>query len=331
MNIQKAAGTFFRVLGVSLLRKSYPLLVNIRVTNRCNHECIYCNVPHRQCDELSESEIYSVIDMIEHQCVFINLYGGEPLVRNDIGNIIDYISKKNGIFLSLSSNGTLVPDRISELEKLNLLLLSLDGPPAVHDKHKGQGSYDHVMKAIACARARNIPVVVMTAISRYNIRHFDHILEKAREMDFNVVFQPVISGAQDNSEAYPPIEEFHALVARMIKTKEPRLSSMSKKTLQYYLKWPHHVEDEIDCLVERISCFLDADGSLFPCTSLCDIDYGSNIRREPVNSIRPCGINRAFRNLSKTHCNQCWAVDSVEINKNPFLLSALKRLILKKV
>ena len=331
MKIKKAAGTLARVLGVSLLKKKYPLILNIRVTNQCNHRCIYCNVPHRRGHQLTENEIFSAIDSVENECVYINLYGGEPLVRKDIGKIIDYIREKDSIFLSMSSNGTLVPERIDEIQKLDLLFLSLDGPPSIHDKHKGDGSYDNVMNAISVAREKNVPVVIMTAISRYNIGEFDHILDKAHDMDFNIVFQPVISGAQDNSDAYPPQEEFRRFVSRLIEKKDPRLSTLSRKALQYYRQWPHTNGAKIDCLVERISCFLDADGSLFPCTSLCDINYGNNTRRQPYNSIRDSNLKQAFYNLPTSNCHECWAVDSVEINRNPFLLSALKRLILRKI
>ena len=331
MKFRKGAGIFFRVMLVKFFKKKYPLVLNLRVTNRCNRQCIYCAVPQRSKEQLTKEEIFSIIDEVEDDCVFINLYGGEPLVREDVGEIIDYIKARDGIFLSLSSNGTLVPSRIAEVKKLDLILLSLDGPRSIHDRQKGTGSFAEVMEAVKIARENNVPVIAMTAISKFNIDHFDYILEKAHELDFNVVFQPVISGAKDNSSVYPDEREFRNFVSRLIKRDDKHLATMSKNTLKYYLHWPQGNKKRINCLVERISCFIDADGSLFPCTTLCDINYGEAKYREPYNSIRKGGVKKAFNNLLESHCEDCWAVDSVELNWNPFFFTAVKRLLLGKI
>lgn len=331
MKLKKGINTFFRVMLVKVFKKKYPLLLNLRVTNQCNRQCIYCAVPQRSKEQLTKEEIFSIIDEVENECVFINLYGGEPLLREDIGEIIDYINAKDSIFLSLSSNGTLVPSKISDVKKLNLIFLSLDGPKSIHDRQKGDGSFDDVMEAIKVARKNNVQVIVMTAISKFNIHRLDYILEKARELDFNVVFQPVISGAKDNSPVYPDEKEFTDFINRLIKKNDKRLSSMSKCSLRYYLHWPHGKKKRINCLVERISCFIDADGSLFPCTTLCDINYGEAQNREPYNSIRNGGVKEAFNKLNRSYCVDCWAVDSVEINYNPFFRNAIKRMLLGKI
>ena len=91
MTFKKAIKTLYRVFAISLFRKKYPLLLNLRLTNACNLQCVYCNVPKRSREQLTKEEIFAIFSEVQDECVFVNLYGGEPLLREDLGEIIDYL------------------------------------------------------------------------------------------------------------------------------------------------------------------------------------------------------------------------------------------------
>ena len=85
----------FKVIAI---KKRVPLIVNYQVTTLCNLRCIYCyadlHSPKEERD-LSTAEIFREIDELYGLGTrWIRLMGGEPLMRDDIGAIIDYIKKK---------------------------------------------------------------------------------------------------------------------------------------------------------------------------------------------------------------------------------------------
>ena len=99
-------------------------------------------------DELSTEEIKSTVDQLEKYRPSFYLSGGEPFVRPDAIEIIEYITGK-GMSVIINDNGTLLSDDIiNRLAKIRNLTLnfSIDGPKDVHDTIRGTGVFD---KAIA--------------------------------------------------------------------------------------------------------------------------------------------------------------------------------------
>ena len=122
----------------SLDRFNRPLKdFRISITNKCNLNCIYCHHEgiHNKINglddiELTPEEIAFIVEVsTEFGIQNIKLTGGEPLLRNDIYEIIKKISKIKGIKdISLVSNGTLLKDSAKKLAEagLNRLNVSLD-------------------------------------------------------------------------------------------------------------------------------------------------------------------------------------------------------------
>lgn len=323
----KTLNTVFRFLGITLLKKRYPLIINVRITNKCNGVCVYCNIPKREPVEVPKEDIFKLIDEIEDTTIYINLYGGEALLHKDVGEIIDYIKGKKQIFLSLSSNGYLAGEHLHNLKKLDLLFLSIDGREELHDKQRGEGSFKKVIRALELARGANIPVVVMTAITKYNLKDVDYLLDLAHKYNFSITFQPVITCAQDNTGINPPVQEFRDTMKRLSLLKDKHIA-VSPKTLEYYTRWPEKEKKPIDCWVDRLSCFIESNGEIYSCTTTCDYDYKLG---ENKNSVFVKGVKKAFRDVPKPRCNECWAMDSVEINKNSLLMNGIKRLLFKEI
>lgn len=84
----------------------------LHVTNICNLNCIGCYSfdRTRNCsDKLSFDNIkYIVAQLAENGVRTITISGGEPLIRNDIVEIVKYMKEKAGIeTVNLITNGTL--------------------------------------------------------------------------------------------------------------------------------------------------------------------------------------------------------------------------------
>ena len=79
----------------TVVKKRIPLSVYLNLTYRCPNHCVYCNYPNfnaRKDKELSTRRILKLIDeMAEAGCRKLHLTGGEPLIREDLGEIIHHV------------------------------------------------------------------------------------------------------------------------------------------------------------------------------------------------------------------------------------------------
>lgn len=72
--------------------------LRVSVTQRCNLNCVYCGGDFENCFELTPEQIEKIVKNFVHCGIEkVRLTGGEPLVRNDIAEIAERISKINGI------------------------------------------------------------------------------------------------------------------------------------------------------------------------------------------------------------------------------------------
>ena len=78
-----------------------PSTAVLELTSRCNHQCIFCSCPWEydkdyKNNELSTEEWCRVLDLYFANGVnHVTFTGGEPLLRKDLFDIIEYASLKN--------------------------------------------------------------------------------------------------------------------------------------------------------------------------------------------------------------------------------------------
>jgi MoaA/NifB/PqqE/SkfB family radical SAM enzyme len=135
-------------------RDSYS--VHWDITKSCNYSCRHCAADDQcltESSELSLDEIRKVIDNLKTaRPVMFSFFGGEPLLRKDILEIIDLIQEKlpnNSI--AITTNGSLLQKYGRELLKRNIALaVSLDGiSPEVNDKVRGAGTFRQITRNLA--------------------------------------------------------------------------------------------------------------------------------------------------------------------------------------
>ncbi|MGB3340574.1 MAG: radical SAM protein [bacterium] len=160
----------------------YPVLSEIAVTYRCNLKCDFCYVGDRDYNELKTSDMKKVLFKIfkEAKVPSVSFTGGEPLLRQDIGGLVDYASNL-GLWTNLITNGTLLDKNIvTELKTAGLSSsqVSIEGPnPDIHDRITGvTGSFTATVKGIKLLQKAGIPVHTNTTVSRNNIDELADIL-----------------------------------------------------------------------------------------------------------------------------------------------------------
>lgn len=296
------------LIQAKLYKKRAPLIVTWGITTRCNSKCKYCNIWRMQTEELGTKQVFSIIEELSQMGVLkIQFTGGEPLLREDIGQIIDFC-KQRGINTTINSNGSLVKKKIGELKNLDILNLSLDGPESTHDYLRGEGSYQGVMEAAKIARDKNIRIRFTTVLSKENLDAVGFILEKGKEFDAPVLFQPAMIHLLGSSDPNPmaPREEKYKWVINglLIKKRRNRYIGNSAAGLKHLYNWPQ--KTKISCLKGMVSCKIESNGEVYICPQMKE-------KMRPVNCVKR-GFREAFYNLSIFYCDSCWCAGNVEIN-----------------
>jgi MoaA/NifB/PqqE/SkfB family radical SAM enzyme len=325
-------GNKFRSIGslikVKFFKMRIPLAVRLQLTNNCNHKCMYCNIWADKCKtELSTEQIFALIDSLkEAGTQTVSFSGGEPIMRADIGKILEYCRRKN-ISTSMNTNGALVPQKLDQIQTLGLLKISLDGPREVHDRLANcSGSYQKVILAVEAARSRGIKTFFTTTITKDNVNHLSALLEIAEKFNAPIAFQPLkrLSKGLHNLEGIKPDEkEYKEAIAKLIalKKKGNRYMRNSIYELEYIYHWPKY--KNLKCWAGRVFCMVGVRGELYPCDR---VEY-----KEKLPNCLTMGFKAAFESLPDDICCEgCGFCGTLELN---LLLSLELRIIetIKKV
>jgi mycofactocin biosynthetic radical S-adenosylmethionine protein MftC len=157
-----------------------PICLTWELTYACNLSCVHClsSSGRRDPRELSTAECKAVIDELERMQVFyVNIGGGEPTVRTDFWELVDYATAHH-VGVKFSTNGVkITPEVARRLVASDYVdvQISLDGATAaVNDAVRGPGSYDTALRAMrnlydAGFRGFKISVVM----TRHNVGQLD--------------------------------------------------------------------------------------------------------------------------------------------------------------
>ena len=110
--------------GVVLDKYERPILsLRITLTNRCNVNCLYCHHDGmvKSKDEMTADELYTICKIAKKIGVRkIRLSGGEPLLKNDIVEIVEKIASLDFKDISMTTNGIVLEKYAQELKDAGL-------------------------------------------------------------------------------------------------------------------------------------------------------------------------------------------------------------------
>jgi mycofactocin radical SAM maturase len=157
-----------------------PICLTWELTYACNLQCIHCLSSSGQRDsrELSTAEAKRVLDELRDlQVFYINIGGGEPMIRRDFFEIVEY-SIANQIGVKFSTNGAFIDrPRAQQLASMDYLdiQLSIDGvDAATNDAVRGEGSYAMARRAMDnLAEAGFGPFKISVVVTRHNVDQLD--------------------------------------------------------------------------------------------------------------------------------------------------------------
>jgi MoaA/NifB/PqqE/SkfB family radical SAM enzyme len=148
-----------------------PYHVQWMITRKCNYRCRGCNVWREQdTKELSAEEVKRGLDILrELGVVEIVFSGGNPLLREDIGEILEYASRF--FVTTVYDNGSMAAEKMNDLRSVDFVAISLDSLDSrKNDYAKGvKGSWEKAMQTIEKLHENGIRVGVSPTISQFNL------------------------------------------------------------------------------------------------------------------------------------------------------------------
>ncbi|MCO5331245.1 MAG: mycofactocin radical SAM maturase [Ilumatobacteraceae bacterium] len=157
-----------------------PICLTWELTYACNLQCVHCLSSSGQRDprELTTAEAMAVLDELKAlQVFYINIGGGEPMVRRDFFDLVEY-SVGNGIGVKFSTNGAFIDAekarRLAAMDYVDIQL-SVDGADAAtNDAVRGEGSFATATRAMDhLAEAGFGPFKISVVATRQNVPQLD--------------------------------------------------------------------------------------------------------------------------------------------------------------
>jgi len=185
--------------------RTLPNMVDIAITDKCNCDCLHCSFKSMK-DKRKEMTTEQVKDVIRQSqdigVTVINFLGGEPLLRNDILEILKSVDKKRSTTL-MFTNGWFLEKyarnlKIAGLDSINV---SLDHYiPKEHDRIRGrEGLFEHAIKGIIAAKKAKLTVAISCCIDKKALNDgvLIKIIELAKKLKVNevIVFDAIPTGA----------------------------------------------------------------------------------------------------------------------------------------
>jgi MoaA/NifB/PqqE/SkfB family radical SAM enzyme len=273
--------------------------LTIEVTKRCNARCGFCTY-WKETDEREELKDYS--DIVRHfNPLVVTLSGGEPLLRNDLVQIISRIrSADPRVYIGMVTNGALLTvekARSLFMAGLDRLSISLDFPDHRHDESRGiPGLFDRISAMLPQLSQVGFEAVsVNTFIREDNLRDIISLLDFAVAKGVSVglsCYSKMKTGDDGMLVQGDKIEQLRAVVS-LIKLYKQKYELVGAS--DYYLD---HIEEYF------------TKGKIPGCKA--GIDW---LQVTPAGHIKPCSElsvteldyrNYNPRKAKPVSCSECW-------------------------
>jgi radical SAM protein with 4Fe4S-binding SPASM domain len=198
-------GDFAKRLYTNIAAERIPISGSIEITSRCNLRCIHCYI-QGTCTEndLTYKEICDIIDqIIDENCMWLVITGGEPLSRPDFKDIYKYVKSK-GIITTIFTNATLITpeiaDFLAEYPPFSTEITLYGMTPATYNEVTGvRGAFERCIRGIELLRERNLPIKLKSMIMKPNYHELQEMKQYAEKIQVPFKYDCMINGKLDGS------------------------------------------------------------------------------------------------------------------------------------
>lgn len=241
--------------------------LRLSITTECNFDCFFCssNSPSVSALTLDELRTFSGI-FSELGIRSVRLTGGEPLLRADLPQIVEMLSKRFSIFIT--TNGSRLKDYAKLFKKygvqsINLSLHSLDEETFYRIT---KASLSHVLEGLNSALKEKLNVKLNCVVSEHNVDEIPELVRFATKLKLPIRFIELMPIGKDN-RAVPLKEIFERLQVFDLRPIDVKLGF---GPASYYVTKDGNYVGIIAALSKNFceTCNkvrLSSDGKLYPC------------------------------------------------------------------
>ncbi len=264
--------------------------IYLSITNKCNLKCKHCctSCSIEKENFLETSQLKMIIDSIkELNPKSLVITGGEPLVRDDFKEIIEYIKyKAPHIKLILSTNGTLINNEnldfiVGNFDKIDISIDGVDEETC--SITRGKGVFNKVIKAVRALQSKQFNNISLSMVfgdkNDYLKEDFINLNRELSTYPEPRYFVPSGRGIE-NMSLYSSKDMLTPIL--IPKVFEDNKYKKSKKI------------SSCSCNALKSQLFIDHDGSIYPCQSLIKEEYkvGSIFNQDIVGIIKSQGFEK---------------------------------------
>ncbi len=271
-------------------KRSAPISMYLCLTHKCPNDCVYCSAKNRDNErELTTDEWIKVInDLQDMKTPIIGLTGGEPMLREDIFDIVKAIDERS-VSTLFTSGMNLTLEKAKELKKSGLFSLGISLDSYDKDKHnknrKNDKAFDYAISALQKSREAGLYTMAQTVILKDAIDEGElfKLFKLAKENGAHEVkiLEPILSGELLNTANLSGILYDNEARKKLIdiQHKANRKKGFPKITTFAYTE----SEEKYGCGAGTQHSYISASGHLYPC-DFVPMDFGS-VREKSIDKL----------------------------------------------
>jgi putative heme d1 biosynthesis radical SAM protein NirJ2 len=273
------------------------MIVSWNTTNECNLFCGHCyrEAGDRRAGELNTEEGKKLIGEIARARFKIMIFsGGEPLIRRDIFELIQYASSA-GLRPVLGSNGTLITEEIAGgLKEAGAMGVGISLDSLDADRHNAlrrcENAWERAVLGMKNCREAGLPFQIHTTVMNWNAEEIERMTDFAVEMGAAAhhIFFLVPTGRGKNiADESLDGASYESLIKRIMK-KSARVPIEVKPTCApQFMRVAEQLGLETrfskGCIAGTAYCIVGPTGKVQPCAYL-DMEIG-DVRETPFDEI----------------------------------------------
>ncbi len=289
-----------RFIGVIPIR---PIRAVINITHNCNSQCITCyHWKEKSRDELTVTEFSDVLCQLKALGIAdLCFSGGEPLLRDDLPDIVHKACELKFDRIHIMTNGLLLTrERLEQLIEsgISSVYVSLNGSENVHDMTRGiKGAYTKTMDALRTlielrnSKFPHLEINVTTIVMGLTIGEVMDVANLCRQWSIGLSLSPLNTSRPWNASISADLRPMNqkqldhtVRELHRIKRTNPSLIRAHHAALEYVRNYfADRKREDIPCYLGYLTIGVGPHGEVFPgCWSLPPVN---NVMQAPLKQI----------------------------------------------
>lgn len=299
-----------------------PICLTWELTYACNLACIHClsSSGRRDPRELSTAECKAVIDEFARlQVFYVNIGGGEPTIRPDFFELIDYCVA-SGVGVKFSTNGSRIDAaaaaRLAGSDYIDIQI-SLDGADReTNDAVRGDGSWDMAITAMDNLAAAGFgQFKISVVITRHNVEQLDEFESLAAKYGAELRLtrlRPSGRGADTWDQLHPTNAQQRTLYNWIVQ----RPNVLTGDSFFHLSALGESLPGLNLCGAGRIVCLIDPVGEVYACPFVLHDEFKAGSVRDEGGFARVWHESDLFLSLREPQsagaCASCGSFDACQ-------------------